>query len=204
MPASEIGAPAGLFEPNGFFSPRIGVAWRPGKTETIVIRGGYGMFPSSFIGNITASAIVGPPFWNYENPSYTAQSLQRWETAFSNDPTVFLSPGVSAAAYNVDSQKSHEWNISIQKALPFSSAVTVSYVGNRTVDVISANLRNEVAPGRYTNLQACEAVSAIRRHHALRKSWEDLVQRSSIQVRTAIRSGLAVQYCVFFRQAPGG
>ena len=70
-----------------------------------MIRGGYGIFASSFIGNITASAIVGPPFWNYENPSYTAASLQRWETAFSNDPTVFLSPGVCRAYYDIDASE---------------------------------------------------------------------------------------------------
>ncbi len=179
VPASQIGARPGLFEPNGFPSPRFGVAWRPGKTDSIVIRGGYGMFASSFIGNITASAIVGPPFWNYENPSYTAGSLQNWETAFSNDPTVFLSPGVSAAAYNVDSQKSHEWNFSIQKSLPHSSAVTVSYVGNRTVDVISANQRNEVAPGQYTDLQASRPFprfAGVTLYENLGKTWYNAVQ----------------------------
>jgi outer membrane receptor protein involved in Fe transport len=179
VPASEIGAPPGLFEPNGFVSPRIGVAWRPGQNDTFVIRGGYGIFPSSFIGNITASAIVGPPFWNYENPAYTAQSLQRWETAFSNDPTVFLSPGVSAAAYNVDNQKAHEWNISIQRALPGNSAVTVSYVGNRILDVIGANLRNEVAPGQYTNLQAARPFprfAGITLYENLGKTWYNALQ----------------------------
>jgi hypothetical protein len=54
----------------------------------------------------------------------------------SDDPTVFLSPGVSASAVNVGSQKSHECNISVQKSLPFNSALTVSYVGNHVFDVI--------------------------------------------------------------------
>jgi hypothetical protein len=177
--ASEIGAPAGLFTPNGFFSPRIGIAWRPGKTDSLVIRAGYGIFPSSFIGNITASAIVGPPFWNYENPSYTAQSLQRWENAFSNDPTVFLSPGVSASAYDVDSQKAHEWNISIQKALPANSAVTIAYVGNRVLDAMSGNQLNEVAPGTYTNLQAARPYprfAGITLYDNLGKTWYNGLQ----------------------------
>jgi hypothetical protein len=177
--ASDIGAPPGLFEANGFFSPRIGVAWRPGKSDSLVIRGGYGIFASSFIGNITASAIVGPPFWNYENPTYTTASLQRWETAFSNDPTVFLSPGVSAAAYNVDAQKAHEWNFSVQKSLPFSSALTISYVGNKILDVISGNLRNEVPPGQYTNLQAARPYprfAGITLYENLGKTWYNALQ----------------------------
>jgi outer membrane receptor protein involved in Fe transport len=177
--ASEIGAPPGLFEANGFVSPRVGIAWRPGKTDSLVFRGGYGIFPSSFTGNVTASAIVGPPFWNYENPSYTAQSLQRWETAFSDDPTVFLSPGVGAPAYNIDSQKAHEWNIAIQKALPFNSALTVSYVGNRILDVIGVNLLNEVAPGQYTNLQAARPFprfAGISLYDNLGKTWYNALQ----------------------------
>jgi hypothetical protein len=179
VPASQIGAPAGLFTANGYFSPRLGVAWRPKIKGDLVVRAGYGIFPSSFIGNITASAIVGPPFWNYENPSYTAASLQRWETAFSDDPTIFLSPGVSASAYNVDSQKAHEWNISVQRSMPFRSALTLSYVGNHVSDVIGGGLLNEVAPGRYTNLQAARPYprfAGITLYDNLGKTWYNSMQ----------------------------
>jgi hypothetical protein len=190
VPASQIGAPPGLFHANGFFSPRIGIAWRPTRKDDFVLRGGYGIFASSFIGNITASAIVGPPFWNYENPTYTAQSLQRWETAFSDDPTVFLSPGVSASYYDIGAQKAHEWNFSVQKSLPFSSAITVSYVGNRVVDVIGANLRNEVRPGQYTNLQAARpypGFAGIVLYENLGRTWYNALQ---VKLERRFTSGL--------------
>ncbi len=59
-----------------------------------------------------------------------------------------IAPVVDLAA-----QKTHEWNISVQKALPFDSAVTVSYVGNRSIDAITGYRYNDLPPGRYTNLQ---------------------------------------------------
>ena len=41
-----------------------------------MIRGGYGIFTSSFQGNISASSIVGPPYWSYETLGFSALSDQ--------------------------------------------------------------------------------------------------------------------------------
>ena len=58
VPASQAHVPAGLFEPTSYVSPRLGVAWRPLKSGDLVIRAGYGIFTSSYRGNITASPII--------------------------------------------------------------------------------------------------------------------------------------------------
>ena len=160
--ATEAKVPAGLFVANGYVSPRVGITWRPLGKNDLVIRGGYGIFPhQGFTGNVTASAIVGPPYWNYENPVYSAASLTRWETAFSDDPSVFLSPSVSAAAFDIKTQKSHEFNISVQKSMPLKSALTLSFVGNRVFDVVGSRDLDAVAPGVYTNLQAARPYPAF-------------------------------------------
>lgn len=131
------GVPNGEFYPNGYFSPRIGFAWRPLKTSDFVIRGAYGIFTNSFIGNITASA-VGVPFWNFEQDYYSSASQQNWRTAFPATPNTFAAPYIEAPALNVKPAKVNEWNVSVQKALPLNSALTVSYVGNRMFDGIDA------------------------------------------------------------------
>ena len=52
--------------------------------------------------------------------------------------------------------KDHEWNISVQKTLPFKTAVTVSYVGSSGDDLVADNSLNNVPPGLYTDLQAAK------------------------------------------------
>jgi hypothetical protein len=161
VPASQVHIPNGLVEPASYVSPRIGGAWRPLKGRDLVIRAGYGIFTSSFRGNISASAVVGPPYWTYETQSWSPAQLQRWETAWPVNPNSFVAPGVSAPAYNIKPIIDHEWNISVQKSLPFKSALTVSYVGSSGDSLIAENSLNEVPPGLYTNLQASKPYSAF-------------------------------------------
>jgi len=157
IPASQANVPAGLFEPSGYVSPRVGAAWRPLKgVDDFVVRAGYGIFTSSYRGNITASSIIAPPYWTYESQSWSAAQLQRWETAWPVNPTSFVAPSVSAAAYDVKPTKDHEWNLSVQKSLAFNSALTVSYVGSYGDGLIADNSLNNVQPGLYTNLQAAK------------------------------------------------
>jgi hypothetical protein len=161
IPASQAGVPPGLFEGNGYLSPRLGIAWRPFGSNTLVVRGGYGIFTSSFRGNATASAIVGPPYWTFESTGWSAAQLQRWESAWPDDPSQFVTPSVIAAAYNVKSNKVHQWNLSVQKEIPGNSALTVSYVGNRGYDLITNLPHNVVPPGVYSDLQAAKPYPAL-------------------------------------------
>jgi len=87
--------------------------------------------------------------------------LQNWENAWPDDPSKFVTPSVIAADPNVESNKVHEWNVSVQKEMPGNSALTVSYVGNRGRDLITNYPYNTVAPGVYTDLQAAKPYPAL-------------------------------------------
>ncbi len=179
VPANEVGIPAGLFKSNGFLSPRVGFAWRPSFMTDMVIRGAYGIFTSSFQGNIAASSIVGPPYWGYETPSYSAQSLQKWETAFSAVPTDFATPGVAAPAWNTKAQKTHEWNLSVEQAFLYKSSLTLSYVGNHIADGISGQSYDDVPAGNYADLQAARPyphLSGVVLYQNMGKSWYNGLQ----------------------------
>ncbi len=154
VPASQIGAPRGLFEPTSYVAPRLGIAWRPLGSNDLVVRAGYGIFTSSIRGNTTASSIIGPPYWTFESQAWSPAQLQKWETAWPENPQAFVAPSVYATAINLKPNKSHQWNISIQKSLPLKSALTVAYVGNRNTDMMVDNSLDNVPPGLYADLQA--------------------------------------------------
>lgn len=162
VPASEVGVPNGLFKASGNFSPRLGVTWRPEAIDDFVVRGGYGLYYNSFTGNRSASSIVGLPYWTWEALSFSSLSQQRWETAWPADPETFIQPSVGESpAWDIEPARSHQFNVSVQKGLPWNSALTVSYVGVRLRDQVSLYPYNEVAPGAYTNLQAAKPYPAF-------------------------------------------
>ena len=162
VPANEVGVPAGLFEAKGQFSPRLGITWRPDGINDFVVRAGYGIYYNSFTGNRSASSIVGLPYWTWEALSFSPLSPQRWETAWPADPEQFIQPSVGESpAWDIDPATTHEWNVSVQKGLPFKAALTVSYVGTRLRDQVSLYPYNEVPPGRYSDLQAAKPYPAF-------------------------------------------
>ncbi len=195
--ASQAGAPSGLFKANGYLSPRLGGAWRPAHTGGLVVRGGFGIFTSQYDGNVFGSSIIGPPYWADERVTFTRTSLQRWETAFPADPSAFVAPSVSAAVWDVKPMKSYQWNVSVQRGLPFlDSALTVSYVGNRGRDLITRVDENVVPPGKYTNLQAAlpfPQLGTIRIAHNNNTSWYDSLQLR-LEKRFAKGLGYGVAY----------
>lgn len=157
IPATQVGVPNGLFESNGHVSPRIGITWRPWTSSNFVIRAGYGTYYNGFTGNRSASSVVGLPYWTWEALSFSPITQQRWETAWPADPQAFIQPSVGEApAWNIDEAQTREWNITAQIGLPFKSALEVSYVGVRMNNQVTMRAYNEVAPGRYTDLQAAK------------------------------------------------
>jgi Carboxypeptidase regulatory-like domain/TonB-dependent Receptor Plug Domain len=192
VPATEVGVPAGLFEPRGQLSPRLGVTWRPGAIDDFVIRAGYGIYYNSFTGNRSASSIVGLPYWTWESLSFSALRLQRWESAWPANPQSFIQPSVGESpAWNIRPAKTHEWNISVQKGLPFKSALTVSYVGTRLRNQVSLFPYNEVPPGTYPDLQAAKPYPAFGQINVLENRGKGEYNGLQIKIERRFTDGLS-------------
>lgn len=64
--AGTNGIPRATYSPTYTnFAPRIGVAWRPMKSERWVVRSGYGIFYDASIANINIFPRINPPFYRF-------------------------------------------------------------------------------------------------------------------------------------------
>jgi hypothetical protein len=190
VPANQVGYPKGDLFPSSYVSPRLGVAWRP--KGDLVVRGAYGIFAyRGETGNAQASAIVGPPYWNYESATFSSESMQKWETAYPSNPTTFVAPGVTAPAADMGNVRTHEWNIAVQKELPFKSALTVGYMGSHTFGPETGINYNEVPPGNYPDLQAAKPYPALGQIQTYQKNGATWYNALTVLWERRFTNGLA-------------
>jgi hypothetical protein len=179
MTARAAGYPDNLYEGNNNWGPRVGVVYRPFKRD-IVLRAGYGIFYNTITGNRTASASVNPPFWGVESVGFGTNQLQPMETVWSADPNAF---GIFSIWESQDPRikpaLTQEWNVTVQAALPFQTALTVSYVGTRVNREVNWMQYNAPTVGPHDDLQADRpqpALSDMNRLENFGRSWYNALQ----------------------------
>lgn len=160
-----VGAPGEvnkLYDPgygsDTYFEPRFGFAWSPSFSDSFLskltggpnntaIRGGFGMFHGriyqSIFSQIGASTRFNPPraaTLGWSNPEMSVV-----------DPTggFVFQPGPPTAQVslaNVDPglhmPYTEQWNLTVERQLPWNAALQASYIGNRGIGLIFYNWKN--------------------------------------------------------------
>jgi hypothetical protein len=120
------------------FAPRLGFAFRPFQDGRTVIRGSGGMFYDSDMRH-NFQFIANPPFLvTHEYRAAQTPSLSLDNPFPSNAGNVTLSPNAIPPHY-VDTYAEH-WTLGVQREIPGSTLLDVSYVGNHTLK--AQRLRN--------------------------------------------------------------
>lgn len=178
--ARQAGYPSSLYEGNGNWGPRVGLVYRPFSGRSVVVRGGYGLFYNTITGNRSASASVNPPFWGVESVSFSPSQLQPIETIWSANPNAF---GIFSIWESQDPRmqpaRTHEWNVTLQTALPFQSALTLSYVGTKVDREVNWMQYNAAGIGPHADLQADRPeprLSDMNRLENFGRSWYNALQ----------------------------
>jgi hypothetical protein len=111
--------------PTLVLAPRMGFAYDLSGNQNIILRGGGGLFYDRPDGN-TVFSIPGNP------PISTSQDLRngQLQTLGTGLSTVGV-PAMITFQYDAQVPSSWQWQGGVQMALPWSSAIDLSYVGNR-------------------------------------------------------------------------
>jgi len=119
------GYPKGLIDSPGVkVAPRFGLAWTPaGPGGKTVIRVGGGVFYERIVGNVAYYLITNPP--TMRMPRYYYGTFNTLTTL----PETYFPPAVGGVAKNGKIPDTYNYNVSVQRELPFAMLLDVSYVG---------------------------------------------------------------------------
>jgi len=132
-PAVAVGDPLFLNPTKTQFAPRLGFAWNVGGRGTTAVRGGYGIFYEE------------PLFYQYRSPIFRA--LPFVDRAVITRPALpvtlasLASGGVpenELIQYDLDPSYMQQYNVNVQRQLPWDSAVTVAYMGSRGTQLMGS------------------------------------------------------------------
>jgi hypothetical protein len=124
FPAGE-GIERGLYKNRGVqFGPRFGATWDPAGTQTVIVRGGAGVFYDRAQGNTVFDLVRNPPATL--EPTFNNGRLQEI------DPNALLlaPPALVAFDHEGKTPTTYAFNLGVQWKLPFESVIDVSYVGS--------------------------------------------------------------------------
>jgi hypothetical protein len=135
--------------PTLVYGPRFGMAYDLTGTQTVVVRGGAGLFYDRPDGNTVFSIPGNPPI--AESQTLRNGMLQNLGQGLSTIGTSSL----ITFQYDAKVPSSVQWNAGVQMALPWASSLDISYVGNR-----GYNRMGQLQGGQRTNLNAVDLGAA--------------------------------------------
>jgi hypothetical protein len=112
-------------------APRFGMAYDVSGTQSLVLRGGGGLFYDRPQGTTIYGLITNPPITKSVTVNFgQLQSLGSSGLALSG------TPNMAVYEYDAPLPSSAQWNAGMQLALPWSSALDVSYVGQHGFNLL--------------------------------------------------------------------
>ena len=163
--ANDVGLPETLRSTDkNNVNPRLGVAWRPFADNRTVIRGGIGMYTVPLYGSINYSLVATvtsdvPVFFNQKTPGgYAITFPNVFPSALRSVPGLGSQDFRRANQFDLRDPRMTQWSLTVERDLGAKTALRVSYIGNKTVDIIVSPDLNQIRP----NTQGYAALAGTR------------------------------------------
>ncbi len=148
LTASQAGLPQSLrFSEKTDFAPRIGFAWRVFGDDKTVVRGGYGKFIETELGEalLNAWAVEASDVAAFTNTVVNNKATYTFPYAF---PANLAQPGTQvfdlSTVPHFQDPFVQQWNFTIERDLGFQTGLRVSYDGNHGSDLAITDNPDEV------------------------------------------------------------
>ena len=136
------------------FSPRLGIAYRPGTKRRTVIRSGFSLFyDNSIYSRIPGRLTAQPPFAQTSTFISGADSVLNLQDPFTG-PARDLVTNTYAVDKNLRTPYATTWNLSIEHELPGSLVASATYLGTKGTHLDVALWPNRLTSGTTTTANA--------------------------------------------------
>ncbi len=141
--------------------PRIGVAWSPHFLKDTVFRGGYGMFSMGVQEGGAQGGWSLSPYWKTSDLGKYSDGISASLTPETTLAVIPYTAGTATLNANPNvypnsnkSSTAQQWNLSVQRALPWKIVANLAYAGSHSVHLPFGDFSyNDILP---QNLQTCQ------------------------------------------------
>jgi hypothetical protein len=141
LEAAQVGLPQHTlrFADRNNLAPRVGFAWRPRGSSSLVVRGAWGKFTDiigqGVIGNFASGGFLSRGTRRYDNVA--APAAWRFPYPFPPAAAGEAASGLTVNAFNprLANPYVQQWNLTVEKAL-WETAFRASYLGTKSTNLI--------------------------------------------------------------------
>jgi hypothetical protein len=177
------------------FDPRLGIAWRPISGSSLVVRAGYGIYDNTSVyQTIDTQLAQQPPLSKTLSVQNSAADPLTLANGFQASPSI--TPNTFAIDPNFRVGYAQEWQVSLQRDLPGSLQMMVSYLGIKGTRGLQEFMPNTYPIGAANPCPACPAGYVY-----LASNGNSTREAGEIQLRRRLHSGFTATVTYTFSKS---